>query len=431
MQKLKQIIDYLIYLLIFLLPLQTRWIYHEGILNGEPWEYGAFSLYATEILFGVILILSIIHLIGTWKSKFSKPDKRRIFRVSILIIFILFFILNAFFAINSSIAIYKFVQLILATAFFIIILISRLDLKKISWAIALSALYQSIVAIQQFIGQKVIANKWLGMSAQDPATLGVPVIESAGIRTLRSFGTMPHPNILAGFLLISLIVIIGLYAMTKISKRKKLLQLLFTINFIGLLTAFSRSALLAFAVVTIFMAFYFSKDKIMSRATTKFIIIAIFIFILFSVSFPNLMAARAFGEGRLEVQSNASRLEQYNEFAKIFSNRWLIGVGLENYSLAVNEINPNQPAWNYQPIHNVYLLIITELGIAGIAILGLLGFMIFKLIKLQKNKNYYLPCLVALGFLALFDHYLWSFYFGIMFCALILGLALTEQSGKK
>src|SRR3989338_3232173 len=60
MKYLSKTIEYGLYFLVFLLPLQTRWIIKPGELNNGPWEYGTYSLYGTDILLIIILALFII-----------------------------------------------------------------------------------------------------------------------------------------------------------------------------------------------------------------------------------------------------------------------------------------------------------------------------------------------------------------------------------
>lgn len=43
------------------------------------------------------------------------------------------------------------------------------------------------------------------------------------------------------------------------------------------------------------------------------------------------------------------------------------GVGIGRYTNAVQSLYPNHPAWSYQPVHNIYLLILVELGIVGVS----------------------------------------------------------------
>jgi len=422
---MKKIINYLIYLFIFLLPWQTRWIYKQGQINGKNWEYGTFAVYATEAILALIFILASAYLVKEIrKQKNKKTKKQKSQNALYALLIIAGFCASCYLAISPAIAFYKLTYLIAGAAFCLVLVAIKPNFEKISLAIIFSGIIQSGIAIQQFATQKVIASKYLGMAAQDPQTLGTPVVNFNGTRFLRAFGSLPHPNILAGFLLISILLIIGLIVISKNKKLHKLLPLAFVVNFIGLLTTLSRAALLAFLVSIIFMAFWTRKDKIFSRAVTKFALIAMLIIILFTVSFPGLIATRAFGTDRLENISNQTRLEQYSKFTGLIKDYWIFGAGLGNYTLASYLNNPGLNGFAYQPIHNTYLLIFTELGLLGAMLL--LTFVFYLYYSISRFKNWSnqqiisFSCLVALCVIALFDHYLWSFYFGIILTVLVL-----------
>src|SRR3989344_3346330 len=57
---LRKIYNLLLLAFLFLLPWQTRYIWQYGELNSGYWEYGTFSIYATEILLWIILILFFV-----------------------------------------------------------------------------------------------------------------------------------------------------------------------------------------------------------------------------------------------------------------------------------------------------------------------------------------------------------------------------------
>ncbi|MBI4215201.1 MAG: hypothetical protein HY602_00560, partial [Parcubacteria group bacterium] len=60
------ILEYGVYLFVFLLPWQARLILREGSLNGGYWEYGTVSLYAVDLLF---LALLIVFILLQWRDK--------------------------------------------------------------------------------------------------------------------------------------------------------------------------------------------------------------------------------------------------------------------------------------------------------------------------------------------------------------------------
>ena len=58
--KNTKIIEYLFYFFIFLLPWQTRWIFHDSLIGGEIYEYGRLSLYGFDVVFIILLFCHLI-----------------------------------------------------------------------------------------------------------------------------------------------------------------------------------------------------------------------------------------------------------------------------------------------------------------------------------------------------------------------------------
>lgn len=391
-------------------------------------------LYGTEILLGIILILSIIYAIWEWRHRSNESMNQRINqtkKIALLALILGIIFLNAWNAFDLDIAFYKFSQIISAAALFAIIIAFKPGFMKVSAALILGGVWQALFAIQQFIDQKIIANKWLGMAAQAPQTLGVPVVESDGTRWLRAFGTLPHPNILAGFLVITLILIIGSHALTAHKRWKKILPVFFIINSIALFTTLSRAAILTFIILIILLPFLARRQPNLAKSATKFALIFLCITVLFTVMYPSLIFSRVNGDSPVETISNATRVEQYREFGSVIKQNWITGVGLGNYTVALEMLKPNLPAWVYQPIHNTYLLIFAELGLLGLG--ACILFIIFVALKLRRGHVSVqhitaITCLTGIALLMLFDHYFWSFWFGLALVAIIL--ALTKNAAK-
>lgn len=429
MQKLKSTIQWLIYLLIFLIPWQTRWVYESRKLNGYFWEYGSSSLYVTEILIGFIMLLCIIYTVGLIKSKKQKP-KQNLHAWLLFFAIVTALVSNLFAALNPALAWLKISQIILAVALIFCILLIKPDRSKATLLLILAASVQSILAIQQFVTQQVYANKWLGMAAQSPENLGVPVVETVGGRWLRAFGSLPHPNMLAGFLALSVILIVGMSALAKHPKWQKFLPLAFSLNFIGLMTTLSRGAVISLAIGLVIFSFLAKNKQELSRKITKFSLLALIIFILFTISFPGLIGQRVSGQNRLENISNHERLSQYETAWQIIKARPLTGVGLGNYTYASHLLKPALPAYAHPPVHNAYVLLIAELGLPAIMLLIFLIFIVIKcLIKKHRDSFKIMFCCagLTLGMTALFDHYLFSLWFGILIVAVIIGFNLLPE----
>ena len=450
-------IEYLFYLFIFLLPWQTRWIWHYGSLNGGQSEYLTFSLYGTEILLWLILLLTIIYKIKV------KDEEASILNYKILDFYILFGLLVAVsllslvWAIDKQLSLYYIVKLLNGLALLIFIINFKFSYKKVGLAIVASGFVQGVLAIFQFLTQKVWASKWLGMAEQLPQTLGVSVVESGGVRWLRAYGSLAHPNILGGFLAICCLVLVILLILARHKWEKVLLLVIWPIILAGLFFTFSKSAFLALIVGFLFLSvfIFFSYENKAKIILSQLIFSGFLVLAVLTLFYSQLVFTRLNGEERLEQKSITDRTLYFEQAKDLIQINWLKGVGLGNYTLALyNNLPEKQWAGYYQPVHNVYILVATELGIFGFIIFIIIiievlrkiwSFKIdynFKLLAVFKNfefkeiyhfyKNHFFwllgltGILIAILILMAFDHYFWTMWFGICLWWLCLGLWLKQ-----
>jgi O-antigen ligase len=170
------------------------------------------------------------------------------------------------------------------------------------------------------------------------------------------------------------------------------------------------------------------REKALRPKIIRVIAILLFIGLAFSVSYPELVVSRVRTDSRVENLSNAARVEQYREWSSVVETNWFTGVGLGNYTVALSKLKPNLPAWAYQPVHNVYLLLFAELGLFGLTLCLLFLVHLVHLARLAcPARLACFTCLVCLACLAVFDHYLWSFWSGLMLASIVLALALIES----
>ena len=149
MAKLKKIIEYLLYLFIFLLPLQTRLIWYDTYLNGYVWEFGRFSLYGTEILLWLILLLYLFWLnrAGQFKSlNFSQVWQQlknpAVLLYWLIVIFILWSGLSIIWSLNTDLAYNRWLILLEAVALLSLILNLNLKFRSIAIVWVSSAVVQ-------------------------------------------------------------------------------------------------------------------------------------------------------------------------------------------------------------------------------------------------------------------------------------------------
>jgi len=409
--------------------------------------------------------------------------KRLLSPYGVLFLFIVYAGVSIFWAIDKNTALIHWRFLVEAGAVFVLIS-SFVETRyiashKIYWAIILSAIVQVGFAVAQSHMQYIPASTELGMAAQNASNLGASVVETVTGRWLRAYGTFPHPNILGAWLVLGLMSIIGLWRGSKFRVssfefRDIFLYSSFVIILFGLLLTFSRSAWLVFGVFLVIVILSEmtrrtrrgteSKDLIGNPWDSstprvrfaqndgfKLFALTILTVAVFATVFPDPFLSR-FSSNRLEVKSQTERMASWQEGIEIIKKHPILGAGVGNYGLAVHrDITSNQPAWYYQPAHNVFLLIWSELGIIGIILLILIVFMSLRAQRSGAKQSYNhdeddlsngplqrvdriasvvntLPrndilFLLPLLILSLFDHYLWSLYPGVMLAAVWLSLS--------
>jgi O-antigen ligase len=416
MRKLEKIVEYLFYLFLFLLPWQTRLIIKEGILNNGHWEWGTYSLYAVDIVF--IILLVIFCLSRLIQSKLKITDKN--LKLELLIIgFLLFVFLTVFWAKDSILAFYWALRVCQGVILFFLIKEINFSFIYAGFSLILAGLIQVFFALFQFINQKVFASKWLGIAFQDPTQLGVSVVETLEGRFLRVYGSLPHPNILAGFLVFLIFLSFILYLLVKKSLIKYFLLFSSSLITMILFLTFSRNAWLSLIITFVLVAIFILKKNSfnLSISFLKFFSLVLIVFLIFTLLFFNQVAERFKGKQRLEIRSINERILNFKIGKEIIKENFLFGVGIGNYTLALYQKYPDLKSWDYQPIANSYFLVLAELGFVGLVFF--LSILYFSLSNSINNYWFLITCLLLVG---LFDHWLFSLPFGIILFWSTVGL---------
>jgi len=432
-----QIINWGLCLFIFLLPWQTRLIYQEAILNKEVWEYGRLSLYGTEILLSALIILGIV------RKYLSHPEDtgaKRQWTKDPIVYTIVALIACAGFSIiwsaDKAIAAQALLRIVEGIGLFWLIYDSGQFIGNLKLAFIASGTAQGLLAIYQFFTQSTFASKWLGLSYTETNYLGASVIEFLDERWLRAYGAFPHPNILGGFLaIVLLLIVISLWQLNlKIKNQNEIFKADIYLNifywfsagivFLGLLFSFSRSAGLGFVLGFIYLLIYAVKNKLKIERWLS-IKLAIFFVVLFGfilIGWPyQLFTVRITTQSKLEQKSLIERKSAIIDAKEIFKARPVLGVGLGNYTKQLQNKYPNYPGWAYQPVHNWYWLILSELGLIGFLLF------VFLLVNLWRRTGTLEKSLIlVLLVVSFFDHYFWDLFFGMMLWWLVWGMSLKD-----
>ncbi|MCX6816290.1 MAG: O-antigen ligase family protein [Candidatus Beckwithbacteria bacterium] len=379
----------LFYLLLFLLPsnLAKHFVFPSSYVSGIKVDYLIPALYLTDILIILLLIFKPI-------KKIPKT----------IIVFLLCLLPSVIFANSFWPAVYKYVKIIELVLFGLWIyqhkkLISQTIVIKI---LSFSVLFQSLLAITQWFKQSFIFGYWFfGEQPYSAATPGIDkIIWLDGSLKIPPLGTFPHPNVLAGFLVIAFLATAAYWL-----KRNKIIFILYSLIVnLALFLTFSLSAWLALLLIGIPLAAKFNLKK--------YLIYYGSVLIFFSLIFNRLSF--------LAPESSFSRRSQLASMAiQMFKNHPLVGVGLNNFTVVMDNYGliPATTRW-LQPVHNIYLLILSETGIIGV--FGFLYFLLQVLsLKAFKERPYWISFLVIL-FLGLFDHYPFTLQQGLLLLILTL-----------
>jgi hypothetical protein len=134
-------------------------------------------------------------------------------------------------------------------------------------------------------------------------------------------------------------------------------------------------------------------------------------------------AGRLFGGSRLEQQSLDDRVDEMGESKALLRTAWRRGVGLGNYTRALYDTQPNLPSYRYQPIHNLFILVFTELGVVGLLLLLWLLWLYISGPTIRYDIIFLVPILAV----ALLDHYWWTSASMLLLTVIVLTNSKTVE----
>lgn len=302
--------------------------------------------------------------------------------------------------------------------------------RKVLKIVMISGVIQALIATYQFICQvnlftHPLLRRFFGETELSVEAAGVAKILLDGEKLLRGYGTFPHPNMLGGFLILTFGVSFFLYLEHKnlVKSREKpsknyLPPLLswvgvFLLQLLGLMLTFSRSAWLGFIFFICFFTILFKivsretiykekKEKIVSRETFlpllktyKELFLAILLVLVFMVFNSSLFLSRVYQD------TNNLYSNQLNQESQSFSDRNFFqivsretiahnpllgsgaGTAIFQFKTILGAKSAELQSWQFQPTHNIYYLVASELGLIGLFVYLMI---IFNIIQHNLKK---------------------------------------------
>ncbi len=429
-KKIFLIEKFFVCLFVFCLPWQTRLIlFKQGVVFNE-WQSGFF--YLTDLLFGAFLLLWLVRIFtGKNKPVFEN------FRLEIILgAFWLLGGASVFFAFDRVLGAYSFVRL---TELLLIFFYFRQNFKNFSAenlfvVFLLAGVFQAVLAIGQFFKQASFGLKWLGEAPLSRDIAGVAKIDFLGQKIIRAYGTFPHPNLLAIFLAVVLLVFVA-YILKRGFQSWQIAPL--GIVYLGLLTSFARLAIILTLVALILIFGY----ELWRKINRKRVLGLMFLFVVFSAlafSFVGNVVRQRFNVSQT-INSQAVDLRvYYNKIGwEVFKqNPWGVGVGnfVPVFKNNLNRLGVKLDDWMFQPIHNLYLLIAVELGFVGVVVfLWFLWEMLRRILSDFRGELRVLFLLIFCAFLiqGFFDHYFWTLQQGRLIFWAVLGIMAGYSDEKR
>lgn len=300
------------------------------------------------------------------------------------------------------------------------------DFKILAFIFCMGVLFESGLAILQFVKQGSIGGifYFFGERTFTSQTSGIANASLDGKLVLRPYATFPHPNVLAGYLIIAMTTIIfNFQSSIKIKKIYFFTSLL--IGSIALLFTMSRVAIILwFLMVALFIKNYVIKNS--------FQIISAAILVFIGSIFMFFLSSRFFNISTMD-EAIVRRIELANTAITMVKDHPVFGVGLYNFLPTLPYYQKNNTGSLFtllQPVHNIFFLIVAETGLLGLGMF--LWFLLRAVLSIKTRNNLPLnTCYILLTtilILGLFDHYFLTLQQGQILFAVVLSLCFSRNN---
>ncbi len=425
-EKLSKI---LLFLLLCLIPTQLgkHFWFDWSMVLGIRIDYLSPTLYLVDLVWIALFILEISI---TKFQVFQINDKKQLPILKTLLI-IVFVLINILVAQSRWIAVYKWLR-VGQLVWFGYYVYKNKDLvkKMLIKVLPIWIVVEGLLAIGQIAKGGSLNGFWwwLGERSFDFNTIGIAQMSVANNGIVRAYGTFSHPNSLAGFMLISLILWVRFKSLsaTPLLPLRKGRQInniywwgVMWLGIIGIILTGSRT-IWVLSLLSIVWLLWGNFRNIKNKGKILFLIIILFftIYKMIDFNYPFRSFLGGWDENGLlkRGQLNLASIE-------MFEKSPLFGVGAGNFLVNLPDYQKNNQIFWFQPVHNIGLLLLSEIGILGLLIFGFKS-LFFKTIKnLIKNNDKIMLLILGVIFLSgMVDHYWLTLPQNMWLLALVLGL---------
>lgn len=354
--------------------------------------YTSFSLHGSEILLALALVSAIVETLKNPK-KYNLATASRWLGGAFLVS-----LYGALIAQDHLSALFNGVHLVAAAVVVVFYTQQVIPVSTMKKLFLGSVAIQVILGITQVTLQHSIGLSIVGESVFYPDLANVAKVGFAGGEWVRAYGTFPHANLLAGYCLVAFV-----FSLEKKTIPQYIAHPLQFLLLLGLLFSFSQGAWLG-----LFVAIVLFKNISLKKAVGG-VGLLVGGWVLWK------------GKNIFESESIRERLDTLWVSTNMFLHSPQ-GVGFHQFTNRMQEFTALklQP-WQFQPTHNVYFLALNEWGFALVWLVNECRKKAHSIRWNTLNK----ALLGAVGVTALFDHYFFSLYQGLMLSALVIASVIT------
>lgn len=445
----------LLVILFFILPwnLGKHFELVASFIDGVLSSYLIPTLYLQDILIVVLLAKFVVQRAFAREGLRSK-DVRAMFvgnpATRLLLLFLASCFLSLFFSDRLLPSFYLFCRVVLYSLLLLVFLelFKKRSIRQLFFvALFVNLMFLCFLGLRQFTDQKSVFNNYLFFGEQ-PYNIYTPYIAKesyGGVAKIPPYGLFEHPNILAGYLCVSLTFLLGIIIRRAFSDRSfsslMPMAVFMSLGLHVLLLTESFTGIYAFVLGVTLLSVYVAVHEVCLKATGSIVIRKMvckssflfppllgFLIILAGVLFPffDMFVEKLLpAESILSALSVDRRTALLKSAGKMVAEKPFYGWGLNSFVHTFQQFYVPVGVVDFiQPVHNVYALLASEVGLIGaVWFVALTLYGVFYSFK--RGSPVYGVVLLEIIFMSSFDHYFFTIHQTFLLFILTLGFALT------
>ncbi|MDX2163212.1 MAG: O-antigen ligase family protein [bacterium] len=416
MNLLVRLSRYSAWITLLLIPLWTRWLFQPPLLP---------SLYVTRfVIFTPLAITVALWVLSGVRGvrEVARSRARALWALSLLTLAVWAFASTAWAFIGRlypDIGMNTALQWSVVVLFAFAIASTRLPPRIVLSALVIGLAFNAAITVAQAAHQQ-----WIGLIALRefeiyPGSGGVSILRAGSLEYVRPYGLMPHPNMLAGTLMIGTLAACGgLFVHSRLVRAG--CALVIGVGVLALLLTFSRAAWGGFAVGLLILLPFAARRWMVDPSLRPVIGLTAALIgaggVFFAAHYsPFILARTGQTVEAVEMRSVADRIVFIDFALQSIRERPLHGVGAGNFPWRTSYyLADTFYDLRGDNVHNIYLSVAAELGLIGLGlyVTALIAGLVAAVTALRGDapadkpmRAALIACVLALLAVGWLDHY--------------------------